>query len=154
MTKSSWVLTDSDEKVQLQGQNFIKAVQILSSSSNSPTKKLWVGASNSPKKAFYEDPMTNPSLNNTHITSADDAHWINQELSWSRKGIRFPSDKRNFNYPKEQGPKKPETFPHIFEKPIVTYERKGEVLPLNKRIKSTERYKPTEVNLYFQSLIN
>lgn len=78
------------------------------------------------KPLFWEEPLYNPPIANTHICYEYDAFYKEESKYWSRvnAGAKFSHDpQRAKQYHGDHGPFKPEEFPHIMEKPIKQYGR-------------------------------
>jgi hypothetical protein len=95
-----------------------------------PSGKKTVGAF---RKIFYEDPIYNPALNQSSVVSGFDASLIEAQSHWSQFGNQFAQEGRKFGKVKDSGPKKPEEFPYVFERPITAHARgTGEVRPFSR----------------------
>jgi hypothetical protein len=138
-----WKLEQESEAAIL-GNNFAYAIAAIATGN----KEKLIDYNNkkqykSFRKIFYEEPHFNPPLNQASVSSGFDAHLTEQQFHWKKHGTVFPHQERKFDRPKDSGPKKPDQFPFVFEKPIKAYEREGEVRPFSrvKKISSNARLK-------------
>jgi hypothetical protein len=87
---------------------------------------------NSFRTTFWEQPMYNAPIGNTHIAHAEDAFEKEQTKYWKRVGHKWSlsSDVRfRDNVYNNPGPQKPERFPHVFEKPMKHWGRERAINP-------------------------
>lgn len=84
------------------------------------------------KPLFWDNPLYNPPIANTHMCYEYDAFYKEESKYWSRvnAGAKFSNDpQRAKQYHGDHGPFKPEEFPHVMEKPVKLYGRSRVVRP-------------------------
>lgn len=145
-----WQL-EKESEASIVGSHFARAVaSVAYGHVDEPTLKT-----TSPfRKIFYEEPLNNPSLSQAHVSAAYDAHALEEQTHWHKRGNKFTVEERKFTKDPDQGPKRPEEFPYVFEKPIISFQRNRQVRPFNKihKISCESRrihYVMTFFSLYF-----
>lgn len=135
----SWVTGEEETEASIIGSHFANAIAIIAMG-KAETLKEKKKKPKSFRTIFYEEDRYNPPLNQAHITSAFEAHEVDDKLSWNKKGLTFKTGNREFKPPfGDKGPTHPEEYPLIFEKPIKTFGRTREVRPLS-RVAKTPQY--------------
>ena len=139
-------------EAQYIGNKFAETITDLATGHYKPKSKKRADAF---KKVFWDDPKYNPPLNNTHICYEYDAHFKEESAYWHRGGKKFTNEPRlakigggifllrsflfiqiNVSVPfLDMGPKKPEEFPHFFEKGTTVMKRKGKIRPYDQVFK-------------------
>lgn len=123
-----WQL-EKESEASIVGSHFARAVtSVAYGQVDEPNAK----ATSPFRKIFYEEPLNNPSLSQAHVSAAFDAHTVEEQTHWQKRGNKFTIQERKFTKEPDQGPKRPEEFPYVFEKPITSFQRNRQVQPFNK----------------------
>jgi hypothetical protein len=142
---SPWHYEESESEASVMGSYFATAVTAVALGhadvllkKKTPTRKL-----------YYEEKLFNPPIENSHIKAGFDAHVMEETLHWQHAAITIPKAFRDTQiqprHRMDNGPKKPEEFPHIFESPITVQDHSGEYRPFDRIIKVLD--KPNLENL-------
>ena len=104
------------------------------------------------RKSIFEDTKYIPALANTHLCYEYDAQFKEMNKHWSRAGKKFSDEPRLGKPPfsANNGPKKPEEFPHFNEREVKVFGKERQILPFSTSKKYTAPhdrctipYKPT-----------
>ncbi len=132
---------EDDSEASVMGSYFAKAVAIVATSNRDDLRAV-----TSPKrnvlplrKMYWEEPKYNPPILNTHISAGVEAHIKEEQAYWKLRGRPFPPELPQPSREKDKGPKKPEVFPYIMEKPIKQFGRNRILHPELKVTKSFHR---------------
>lgn len=132
---------ESESEASVIGSCFAEAITLLANKQHNQFNRPIIPR----KKVFWEETRYNPPLANTHISAGYEAHLTEERLHWSRRGRRFPPELPQPSREKDKGPKKPEEFPKIFEKPVPVIHRRNESRTFTDVFKSSHAY--TKVSL-------
>lgn len=115
---ANWKFDDSESLAYSQGQNFANSVVLGSTGSQEATYPKF-------KRIFWDEPIYNPPIQNTHMCYEFDAQLKEIDTHWKRSGKKFTDEPRlaKNNMETPGGPLKPSEFPHIMEKGSKYYGR-------------------------------
>jgi hypothetical protein len=145
---------EQESEASILGSNFAFAIAAIATGN----KDKLLGTVQQPKSApafrkiFWEEPQYNPSLNHGSTLAGYNAYLLEEEKHWKKTGAEFERKPREFGRVKSGGgPRKPEEFPYVFEKPHVAYERSGEVRPFSrvKKLASNVRMEQVKIQRNF-----
>jgi hypothetical protein len=133
--------TEAPTEASVLGSYFAQAVAIVATTNRNDLRVLTSPKQHIPplRKMFWEEPKYNPPIENTHITAGVESHIKEEQAHWKLRGKPFPPELPQPSREKDKGPKKPEQFPHIMEKPIKQFGRKRVLHPELKVTKNFHR---------------
>lgn len=92
---------------------------------------------------YYDDKVVNPSIEYPHTDVGVEAFVKEREKNWASKNVPLSKEPRDCQVSPlttiDQGPKIPAEFPHIFESPIKTFSRQGDVRPFSRVMRNLDK---------------